>query len=262
MTDQGQDPENRPENQPENMPHHHHDFDADAVCVQCGMVNEEGTLYCHNCGNNLREQRRLRLEAETLLLHQGDKTQRRQWIIGILGTLGLIVVLIAGLRANQIAEWLLEVQEPNPDDPRVLWSPPQNDRYDQMFEELREAAITPDHLADMVYQPTSDFPQQGRLVLFYGEDPVGVAQVERYSNLVLMVGLLFTGEEIRGRAQLQGEWLVMDFSQGALRQGRQYTAAAGVVQQDGEGAFLGYGQRDGSDATYVFKAYLIAEAPA
>lgn len=252
MTDFRQDAEK------EARPERHHDFEADAVCAQCGLVNEEGTLYCHQCGNNLRDQRRIRLEAETLLMHQDDALQRRQWIRRAMGAVGLVLVLIAGLRANHIAEWLLEVQEPNPDDPRLLWVAPQTAHFDGLLAELQTTIPDQESLAELSFVAANDFPDRGVLALYQDEEAVGLVQVARYSDLVLFAARLFSGEEIRGRARIQGQWLVLDFTEGGVRQGRRYAAAAGAAQREVDGSFLCYGQREGSDATYIFKAYLIA----
>ena len=48
-------------------PDYHEGIEADAVCAQCGSANPEGTLICKTCGNNLRDQRLMRIAADQIL---------------------------------------------------------------------------------------------------------------------------------------------------------------------------------------------------
>ncbi|HOJ68818.1 MAG TPA: hypothetical protein PLH06_08470, partial [Candidatus Hydrogenedentes bacterium] len=89
----------------------HQVLDADAVCAQCGMVNPEGTLLCKNCGNNLRDQRMLRLQADEAL--QGRETaaeQRNTFLRNALGVLGVLVLLYLGLNASSLMNLLTSPQ--------------------------------------------------------------------------------------------------------------------------------------------------------
>lgn len=239
---------------------HHHDIDADAVCGQCGLVNEEGVLYCHKCGNNLRDQRHLRLEAEELLMHQGEMPQHRRWFLGCLGTIGLIIILFAGLRADRIAEWMLEVQDSTPDTTRLLWTGMHAERYATLLNKLDAEIIRHDSLDDISYQAATDFPEQGILLLTTENEVVGVAAVERYNEMLLFAARLYSGEEIRGRAAIRGEWLVVDYTGGGVRIRRHYYPAAGAAILQPAGYFECFGQRDGSDTTYVFMAYLVSQS--
>jgi len=53
--------------EPFKPPEYREGIEADAVCAQCGSANPEGTLICKTCGNNLRDQRMLRITADQLL---------------------------------------------------------------------------------------------------------------------------------------------------------------------------------------------------
>ncbi len=251
MTKQGHEADKHP---------HHHDIDADAVCGQCGQVNEEGVLYCHKCGNNLRDQRHLRLEAEELLMHQGYMPQRRQWFLGALGTIGLIIILIAGFRADRIAEWMLEVQDSAPDTARLLWTGIHAERYATLLNRLDAEIARYDSLTDVTYHVATDFPEQGTLLLTTEEEVIGVAAVEQFNDLLFFVARLYTGEEIRGRAAIRGEWLVVDYNAGGVRSRRNYFPAAGAALLQPAGYFECFGQRDGSDITYAFMAYLVTQS--
>ena len=83
--------------------------DADAVCEACGAVNDEGTLLCKQCGNNLRDQRTRRIaqgQSGDLVLE--EKGNRIRLFTGLLATLGILLLIMTVLYLPTIEEWLVD----------------------------------------------------------------------------------------------------------------------------------------------------------
>ena len=82
-------------------------IDADAVCQQCDRINDEGTLICKACGNNLRDQRNLRIAqgAGPELMKEGGSKFRL--FTGLLVTLGILLAVYMVLNIGNIEQALV-----------------------------------------------------------------------------------------------------------------------------------------------------------
>lgn len=188
-------------------------IDADAVCEQCGTVNEEGTLLCRVCGQNLRDQRARRLAgAQGVPEALDEKPNRVRLVTGVLSAIGIIIVLLAVLNIGNIEGALVQVLS---EDATVqaagdLWSGPAAARYEELLTELRQYPVTSAQARDALQNPASETSYNGRYVLIPPGplEPArmsGEAELRRRGNRVHFVAVMYGGpvREIRGYAVLE-----------------------------------------------------------
>lgn len=232
---------------------------ADAVCAQCGTVNPEGTLICKTCGNNLRDQRALRLTADQILVGAGEPIERRKFFLGSLTVLGILLVLWTGMNVDSIADWLIRIQKPNTDTASLLWQGSGAAVFDALAKTLQEEAPDMDVLRTAITNPDRGETYDGWYAVTIpsplGPRVVGVATVQQEDNALLFVARVGGGTEIRGRAQVQGTAMTARWEDaGVLLQGK-YVAASGVAVRRPDGRFECFGQSEDSDVGYDFSVY-------
>lgn len=226
----------------------HHVLDADAVCAQCGMVNPEGTLLCKNCGNNLRDQRMLRLQADEYL--QGYETtaeKRNTFLRNALGVLGILILLYIGLNAGSLMNLMTTPQSSGEDvilvNPHLYWEDQvKAEPFESLAKQLPNLPSESDaQTARMNAMVTP--PHSARYVLFNntvnGETYVGCAAVRVQGQEILFTARLLNGLEIRGEIlQSEGVYYTPWDRSGIKMPDGTYQYGAGSAQQQADGGWM------------------------
>ncbi len=181
--------------------------DADAVCVQCGSVNPEGTVLCKECGNNLREQRQRRIRGEQSPAEEGRGGLRL--FTGLLTGLGILIVVAATLNISSIEEWLVSVQESDLEvaGGEDVWGGEIGPMLDGMRVELTDSPSPRDKRLAAIDHIVAEDLFHGRYVLFRkgalnGIDVLGEANLQRRDDKIYFVALLDGDVEVRGVAEM------------------------------------------------------------
>lgn len=251
-------------------------LDADAVCAQCGTVNPEGTLICKVCGNNLRDQRTMRLSAEQVLESVGEPPASRAWLRGVLFAVGALLVLLMAVFANNFATYLVSggLEASGID---ALWAGEQHQVFDGLRSEIKAANTDAEAIAAAIAAaaPIPDGAEAPALDGLYvllppgaesDATPYGTAAVKLEGDEVAFAAVLQDGLEVRGWAtQRSTGLLTADAERAALLEGREHVPVYGYIQRDADGYFNGYCQRADAESEQLvpFVAYKLGgEAPA
>ncbi|HOK09537.1 MAG TPA: hypothetical protein PLT82_04645 [Candidatus Hydrogenedens sp.] len=235
-------------------------IDADAVCVQCGTVNPEGTLICKTCGNNLRDQKRLRMQAEEQLLVGDELPSPRNIVLGIIAILGTIVIIFAGLNADQIMMWLVSSSEFSFSS-ESPWSGNLGKQLNTMAENLKSQVVASNQIYEAIQKPLNIETMEGTFVIAVRDvddnyAPVGKALVRsQQDDAYLFVALLDNGAQVRGVAQKQEQRLVAYWDRASCEWGGNRGAVSGIVSKREDGHFEGYGGSELTSENFGFYAF-------
>jgi hypothetical protein len=235
-------------------------IDADAVCVQCGSVNREGVFICKTCGNNLRDQRALRLEADKALGGVHDPLARRRRMRGLLAAFGFLLILATTVNVNRITTWLIEIQSaPLKKDVRFLWDDP---RLEAMADELVNAQISSSVSEQIIESPGLWEGFEGYFVITYQNRrdaiaPAGLALLRAEKDKFALVALLNDGTEVWGYANQKGDTLSLQWEFGAAYHQEKTYAFSGMAEDLKDGSIACYGNSEASGETFSFKAYRV-----
>ena len=227
--------------------------DADAVCEQCGTVNEEGTLLCKVCGHNLRDQRASRLaQGQAPEAFEGG-VNRFRMLTGLLTVLGILLVVLAVLRISTIeaalVRFLTDAPETTTGD---LWSGAGSEIYEGLRLQLDQYPASLGKIEMALEDPVKDTTYNGRYILLRpglraANRVMGEAHLSRRGDNFYFVAILRRSPiEIRGFATLEamGE-------DGAVRAEVKNTAGAFL----GAEKYVGFGYseplEDGGHAIYA-----------
>lgn len=237
---------------------------ADAVCAQCSTVNPEGTLICKTCGNNLRDQRTIRLAAEQELGQQDKPVERRKVMLGLLTAFGLLLVLWVSLNVDTITTWLVSTGASGPD-PSALWQGNNAATYEQMLSELDGAAPPASEARAILTNFDKGDDINGIYVIAQstslGPRPVGSALIRQQDDTIYFAARIGNGTEVRGKAVQQGNSWAANYETTGAAQGDRHFAVAGVALHKPEGWYECFGQSEVSEDGYDFYAYKVP-APA
>ncbi len=238
-----------------------HRIDADAVCAQCGTVNPEGTLICKNCGNNLRDQKRLRMQAEQQLQLGEELPSTRRMMLGIITLVGAIVIVIAGFNADRIMLWLVGSSEVvySSDD---MWSGRIGRQLNALTEDLRNQVIASNQIYSVLQKPVNSENIEGVYVLAVRNEennfvPVGKAIVKPYNSNdeYMFSAVLDNGAQIRGIARKQEHRYVTSWDRASCEWGGVRGAVSGIVSKREDGRYEGYGGYERVDGNFEFYAF-------
>lgn len=250
-------------------PEYKEGIDADAVCSQCNTVNPEGTLICKMCGNNLRDQRLLRMTADQMLDTEGKKGEGSSFLYKALPILGLLIVLWLGINASRMVSMLTKAES---DDNSVyvnladtVWNGPDKGIYTELAGKLGTSPIdsTEAEEARMNLAPMPDIAS-GKYALYARmgteEQFAGVAMVKMDGTSLYYVAVLENGAEIRGKSTLLEDAFISQWDEGALFMDNIYYSLTGaaVLQPDGSVALSGH--TDLNTIRYDSTAYRMAGA--
>jgi len=227
-------------NPPPNPQSDFQQVDADAVCERCGTVNEEGTLLCKVCGQNLRDQRARRLaNAAAGPEALDDRRNRTQILVGALTAIGLVVVVLVALNMGNIEAMMVSALTNETTTGEVrLWTGPDAPTYEELRANLTEAPATEFQIEQAITDPVAEDTFNGRYVLVRPdavsvENTVGEAELLRRGTRVYFVALLSQPQmEIRGFAQLE--------SVGGSNEFRPFVRETAGFRRDGR-EILGFG---------------------
>ena len=208
---------------------HQEKLDADAVCIQCGTVNAEGTLLCKVCGNNLRDQRVRRLASDQALESATSGPRRKVWASAVLFVLAVVLIISTLFNQQMIVSWLMDVQADTRLGPSDLWDGGPSAALNELADELSAEIPTEEQVLQALEAPSPGDSMSGKYVLFSDEQYVGVANVREVGNTLQLVAVLGSGEELRGLATLQGDYYVMVPESGGVDTGRRVIAVQGVL---------------------------------
>lgn len=185
-------------------------IDADAVCEQCGTVNDEGTLLCKVCGQNLRDQR-----ANRLANAQGPemfevRVSRVRLLTGLLSVMGLLLVVLAVLNISNIEASLVTfLSADSSAEAENLWSGSGSQIYEDLLRNLEEYPTSRSRTEEALTNPVTDRSYNGRYVLVRpgrveANQVIGEANLSRRGDRVYFVAKLRNRPiEIRGYALLE-----------------------------------------------------------
>jgi len=186
--------------------------DADAVCEQCGTVNDDGTLLCRVCGQNLRDQRARRLAGVQAPDMGEAKVSRVRIFTGVLSVAGILLVILIVLNLPRIEAVLTSELSEAPIasvGSEALFSGPDAAIYDNLLAELNDYPSTRAQVQDAIETPLAEATYNGRYVLMPAgaltpDRAIGEAAVSRRGNRVYFVALISQPfMEIRGSALLE-----------------------------------------------------------
>lgn len=186
--------------------------DADAVCEQCGTVNDDGTLLCRVCGQNLRDQRARRLAGVQAPAMAESKVSRVRIFTGVLSVVGLLIVVLLVLNLPRIEAVLTTALSEDPIasiGSEALFSGPDAPIYEGLLTELNDYPSTRAQVQDALNSPLAEATYNGRYLLMPAgaltpDRAIGEAAVSRRGNRIFFVALLTQPSlEIRGSATLE-----------------------------------------------------------
>lgn len=235
---------------------------ADAVCAQCGTVNPEGTLICKTCGNNLRDQRTIRLAADAELTAQAKPVERRRVVLGLLTVLGILLVLWMTFNVDTLANWLVNSQQTTIDVQGTLWTGKDNVIFEQLLDDLEAVEFSAVESRAALAHPKASESMDGFYVLGVngplGSRPIGSANALLQEEVLYFVALAGESVEIRGKAQRQGTSWAASWESAGAQQDDQYYSVAGIGVLKPEGYWDCFGQAEISEDGYEFIASKIS----
>lgn len=185
-------------------------IDADAVCEQCGSVNDEGVLLCRVCGQNLRDQRAQRLAAAHGPEMFEERVSRIRLLTGLLSIFGILLVVFAVLNISNIEASLVTwLSAETISEEGGVWSGPNGEIYDELQTALEEYPTSRARMSEALENPLNDRSFNGRYVLMRPgrlevNRVIGEANLSRRGDRVyFVVNLRNQSIEIRGYATLE-----------------------------------------------------------
>ncbi|HNZ49576.1 MAG TPA: hypothetical protein PLY90_02515 [Candidatus Hydrogenedentes bacterium] len=249
-------------------PEYKEGIDADAVCGQCNTVNPEGTLLCKVCGNNLRDQRLLRMTADQMLEGEAKSASNSTLLYKLLPILGLLFVLWLGVNARQLMTSMTSTQKTDYELAGALaaslWNGEGKERYDDLAARIqltRASETAADH-ARLTVRPMSAI-KSGSYAVFMRtgteERFVGIARIAVENDSVYYAALMKNATEFRGKASLSDGLFVSRWDNSGLFSGGAFYAMAGTAQIQPDGSVSLSGQSDLNTLQYNCSAYLMQD---
>lgn len=238
---------------------HPESLDADAVCAQCNTVNAEGTLLCKSCGNNLRDQRTLRLAADQEM--DLERTGRhRNWMSGLLFVMAIGLIIATLVNQDRIVQWLISPPGTSGAALAGLWQGENNDIFNPLLDELMAANVDEEAARLALESTASSGALGGVYALFANDEFAGSANVVVQEDDLYFVALLESGEEVRGRAVPQGNYYAAQPEFAGYRNRRGIGGGQGVAMPQGNGYVECIVDIDRSDGPVSFIAIQMPDA--
>ncbi len=239
---------------------------ADAVCAQCGTVNPEGTLICKTCGNNLRDQRTIRLAADAELTARTAPVEKRRVVLGLLTLLGILLVLWMSFNVDSLANWLVNSQQASVDVEGALWAGKDGAVFEQLLAALDEVELSGAESRAILASPTMSETMEGLYVLGVtsplGSRPVGMANAFREGETLYFVARVEDTVEVRGKARQQSNTWAASWDGAGAHRGEAFFSVAGIAVPKPEGYLECFGRAEISEEGYEFIACKVpATAP-
>lgn len=184
-------------------------MDADAVCEKCGTVNDEGTLLCKVCGNNLRDQRARRMVQGGMPELMDDRPSNFRLFTGLLIALGLLIFVYLFTNLDDIESVLVDFQSTDTVTGTDFWSGENATMYNDLWEDLLADPSPKQNRRAALESPIAETSFNGRYLIVRSgmldnTVIVGEANVRRLDDKVhFVVNIESTGAEMRGVAVLE-----------------------------------------------------------
>jgi hypothetical protein len=184
-------------------------MDADAVCEKCGTVNDEGTLLCKVCGNNLRDQRARRMVQGGMPDLGDERPSKFRLFTGLLVTLGLLIFVYLFTNLEDIESVLVDSMSSDNVIGTDFWSGENASIYDNLWQDLLADPTPPANRKVALDSPIAETAFDGRYVivrsgLLDSTQILGEANVQRLGdNVHFVVNIESMGAEMRGVAVLE-----------------------------------------------------------
>ncbi|MBX3179413.1 MAG: hypothetical protein KF886_18815 [Candidatus Hydrogenedentes bacterium] len=225
-------------------------LDADAVCAQCNTVNAEGTLLCKVCGNNLRDQRAIRLAADQVMDLEHTGRRRRTWASAGLFVVAIGVIVATLVNQDLIVSWLIQAPGGS-ETAAALWRGADSARFEAMTGDLSQTSISEELARESLENPRPFGSIEGNYALFQDGAFVGTALVEVDGDGIYFVALLDNGSEVRGRGAVQGNYFAAPLEYTGVRRRGYTTEARGVAMPRGNGVVDCIGDYLNSQISFV-----------
>jgi len=183
--------------------------DADAVCEKCGTVNDEGTLLCKICGNNLRDQRARRMVQGAMPEMMDDGPSKFRLFTGLLVTLGLLIFIYLVTNLDKIESAFVDSMAPEVVIGTDFWTGENAAIYDKLWDELISDPTPSRARQNALDSPIAETSFNGRYVIVKpgfldSETVLGEANVRRLGDQIhFVVDIESIGAELRGVAILE-----------------------------------------------------------
>ena len=258
-------------NKLESGAHQFEQMDADAVCSQCGTVNDEGTLLCKSCGNNLRDQRAQRIAHGTGGEYITPKKNPIHMLTGLLVVFGVLAVFYVVFNLQKFENMMIDSisSQENPAD-QDLWEGTYAEIYEKMITDVDQNQTSENLRRITLNAPPIETAYSGRyLILREGaelntDNIIGEAQLQQIGERVHFVFLSDRyGYEARGYSDLQidettGELLSpMVKNTAELYLNSEYYMASGATVPIPSGGHKCYVNRQDSNRQYAFRAFRV-----
>lgn len=191
--------------------HQFEQVDADAVCAQCSTVNNEGTLLCKGCGNNLRDQRAQRIAQAQGGDYITPKKSPVHLLTGLLVVLGILTIFYVIGNLQNFEDMMLDsISSQQEAADQDLWDGTYAPMYDEMLTLIEENPTSANLRRITLNSPVTETTYSGRYLVasISTEDNaqtiVGEAQLQRIGERVHFVFLSDRGaREARGYSNLE-----------------------------------------------------------
>ncbi len=176
--------------------HHFDQMEADAVCSQCHTVNDEGTLLCKACGNNLREQRAQRIAQAAGGEYITPRKNPAQLLTGLLVVFGILAIFYVVFNLQKFENMMLDSisSQVDPAD-QDLWEGTYANLYEEMLTDIEQNPTSTSVRRISLKSPLSETIYTGRYLIIpsgrsnTSDNVVGEAQLERQGDRVHFVYL-------------------------------------------------------------------------
>jgi len=185
--------------------------DADAVCEACGTVNEEGTLLCKQCGNNLRDQRARRIAAGGVAdMTEAQNKNRARILTGVFTAIGILFVIYVVANIGNIEQGMVDyMKQDSFRADAAIGSSRSEMILDELAERLNSYSPTVVEMRGSLENPIIDDAYIGRYILLppgplTPDRVVAEAELDMRGERVYFVAKTYDGRyEIRGFAQME-----------------------------------------------------------
>jgi hypothetical protein len=219
----------------------------------------------------------MRLNAEAQLDGEAAGRERRQWLGRLVSLFGILLVLWVVFNLDRIQQWMIAAQTEGEVTADMNWFGPRASMFDALAAELQANLPTADAVEAAIEHPAPVTQYEGYFAITYGREGEGVAlvreapepepapapeegaeamEVERSPRYDFVA--VFPEAEVRGTASLRGNSFAADWSSTAVRVDGQYLPASGVVIQQPDGSFDGFGQSSFGETGFSFAAFKIS----
>ena len=247
-------------------------LNADAVCAQCGTVYPEETLICKVCGNNLRDQRSVRMAADQAMVGDAPRVRPGRWLLQGLAFFGTIVILLTAFNIDAITRWMIDPAASDEDFVRVMFTEGESAIYEDLLAELRADMPTQEALAAASTTPSVVVDLEGiygasmgpgggyavAIVRKAEEQPApeegaaeGLAPREQFH----FVALLQPEGEVRGKLESRGGNIIARERSAGAQYGDSFLSVWGAGLIGTEGGIRCFGTVAGVEEGIAFNAF-------